>query len=154
MTAPLALRLRREEHPGPAGPVVQVGLRIPSDTAHIEAAVELLARHCLAGCSPSRRTAFRFRVVLAEALANAIICGNESDASRWVAVRAECRPEELTIEVTDEGSGFDPASVPDPLGPEDLERANGRGLFLIRNLTDRLEFSPRGNALCMTFSLR
>jgi len=154
MTAPLALRIRREEHTGPAGPVVEVGLRIPSDIAHIEAAVELLARHCLAGCRPSRRTAFRFRVVLAEALANAIICGNGSDAARMVAVRAECRAESLTVHVSDEGSGFDPASVPDPLGPEDLERANGRGLFLIRNLTDQLEFSPRGNALCMTFSLR
>jgi anti-sigma regulatory factor (Ser/Thr protein kinase) len=150
---PLALHVHRAELAGPVGPVVEVALRIPSDVAHVEAAVELLARHCLEPVGPARRTAFRFRVAVAEALANAIVCGNRADPSLAVAVRAECHPAELRVHVTDEGTGFDPAAVPDPIGTDDLERACGRGLFLIRNLSDSVEFSPRGNSLCMTFRL-
>ncbi len=153
MAEPLALHVRRAHRADPVGPVVEVSLRIPSDVAHVEAAVELLARHCLEPVGPTRRTAFRFRVAVADALANAIVYGNGGDPSRWVAVRAECRPTDLRVHVTDEGDGFDPDAVPDPVGTDDIERACGRGLFLIRNLSDRVEFSPRGNSLCMTFRL-
>ena len=152
MPEPLALHVRRARLAGPVGPVVEVGLRIPSDVAHVEAAVELLARHCLVP-PPGRRTAFRFRVAVAEAIANAIVCGNREDPALGVAVRAECHRAELRVHVTDEGEGFDPGTVPDPIGTDDLERACGRGLFLIRNLADTVEFSPRGNSLCMTFRL-
>jgi serine/threonine-protein kinase RsbW len=150
---PLALHVRRAELADPVGPVVEVALRIPSDVTHVEAAVELLVRHCLEPAAPACRTAFRFRVAVAEALANAILCGNRADPALTVAVRAECRAAELRVHVTDEGTGFDPAAVPDPIGTDDIERACGRGLFLIRNLSDRVEFSPRGNSLCMTFRL-
>lgn len=153
MPEPLALHVHRAELAGPVGPVVEVALRIPSDVAHVEAAVELLVRHCLEPVGPARRTAFRFRVAVAEALANAIVCGNRADPALAVAVRAECHPAELRVHVTDDGTGFDPAAVPDPIGTDDLERACGRGLFLIRNLSDSVEFSPRGNSLCMTFRL-
>lgn len=153
MAEPLTLHVRRAEAPGPVGPVVEVALRIPSDVAHVEAAVELLVRHCLLPVEPARRTAFRFRVALAEALANAIVCGNREDSGLMVSVRTECHPTELRVHVSDEGDGFDPARVPDPVGTDDLERACGRGLFLIRNLADSVVFSPRGNSLCMTFRL-
>lgn len=153
MPAPLPLHVRRAEVAGPVGPVVEVALRIPSDVAHVGPAVELLVRHCLEPVAPARRTAFRFRVTLAEALANAIVCGNGEDPALEVGVRVECHATELRVHVTDEGTGFDPAAVPDPVGTDDLERACGRGLFLIRNLADSVEFSPRGNSLCMTFRL-
>lgn len=148
-----APQLSRAERTGPVGPVVEVSLRIPSDVAHVEAAVELLVRHCLEPAGPARRTTFRFRVAVAEALANAIVCGNREDPALWVSVRAECRPGGLRVHVTDEGPGFDPTAVPDPVGTGDTERACGRGLFIIRNLSDSVEFSPQGNSLSLTFSL-
>ena len=150
MTAPVPLEVDRAELPGP---LVEVRLRLPSYVQHVEAAVELLARHCFAGAEPARRTAFRFRVAVAEALANAIICGNGEDPALHVMVLAECGPDLLRVHVSDEGSGFDPREVPEPLGPDELDRAGGRGLFLIRNLADQVEFTPRGNSLCMTFRL-
>lgn len=152
MAEPLALQVRRAA-PSPPGPAVEVSLRLPSAVAQVEEAVELLARHCLLPAAPARRTAFRFRVAVAEALANAIVCGNREDPALAVVVRVECRPGELRVHVADEGEGFDPAAVPEAVGAGDLERACGRGLFLIRKLTDRVEFSPRGNSLCMTFRL-
>ena len=51
---------------------------------------------------------------------------------------------------TDEGPGFDPTAVPEPIRPEQLDEANGRGLYLIRKLVDSVEFNERGNSICMT----
>ena len=52
------------------------------------------------------------------------------------------------------GPGFDPACLTDPVGPDDLERANGRGLFLIRSLVDHVSFNDRGNSICLTLRRR
>jgi len=52
--------------------------------------------------------------------------------------------------VTDQGSGFDPATISAPLDPEELDRPNGRGIFLIKNLVDDVVFNPQGNSICMT----
>jgi len=133
---------------------VEIALRIPSDVAIIEEAVELVARHCFAGWDAPSRARFRFRVALSEALANAIIYGNGQRPGLMVEVRAECLPEAVHIHVTDEGPGFDPASVRDPVTPDDLEVPSGRGLFLIRNLMDDVRYHPPGNSLCMTLRRR
>jgi len=147
MTAPLRLTIRRS--PAERGPV-RVTLDIPTDPDCIEEAVELLALHCFAGRQPGRRSAFRLRVSLAEALANAMQSGNQSDASRRVQVCAELYPESVRVSVSDQGEGFDPSSLPDPTLPDTLERECGRGLFLIRHLADRVEFNDRGNTIWMT----
>lgn len=133
---------------------MEIALRIPSDVAIIEEAVELVARHCFAGWDAPPRARFRFRVALSEALANAIIYGNGQRPALMVEVRAECLPDALHVHVTDEGPGFDPASVRDPVTPDDLEVPNGRGLFLIRNLMDDVRYQPPGNSLCMTLRRR
>jgi len=150
VTAPLRLCVRRADRPLPTGIAVEIALRIPSEVALIEEVVELVARHCFAGWDPSRRVQFRFRVALSEALANAMVYGNGQEPALHVEVRAECLPEALHIHVTDEGPGFDPASVRDPVMPDDLELPCGRGLFLIRNLMDDVRFTPPGNSICMT----
>ncbi len=52
--------------------------------------------------------------------------------------------------MTDQGAGFDPATISAPLDPEELDRPNGRGIFLIKNLVDDVVFNPQGNSICMT----
>ena len=126
-----------------------VTLRLPSDVNCIEEAVELVTRHCLAGHQASQTIRFRLRVVLSEALSNAIIKGNCEDQSKWVDVRAELVPESIRVYVTDEGPGFDPATVPEPIRPEQLDEARGRGLYLIRKLVDAVQFNAQGNSICM-----
>ena len=150
MTAPLRLCVRRADRELPTGIAVEIALRIPSDVTVIEEAVELVARHCFTGWNAPKRIHFRFRVALSEALANAIVYGNGQVPTRMVEVRAECLPDCLHVHVTDEGPGFDPASVRDPVTPDDLELPCGRGLFLIRNLMDDVRFNPPGNSICMT----
>jgi serine/threonine-protein kinase RsbW len=149
MTSPLLLCVRRSSASEVEGAATLVTLRLPSDVNCIEEAVELVTRHCLAGHQATKRIRFRLRVVLSEALTNAIVRGNGEDRTKWVDVRAELVPEVIRVSVTDEGPGFDPQTIPEPLQPEQLDVATGRGLFLIRKLVDTVQFNERGNSICM-----
>ena len=150
MPSPLRLCVRRSPAQDDSGAGVLVTLRLPSEIECIEEAVELVTRHCLAGHDAPTRTRFRLQVVLSEALSNAIVRGNREDRRKWVDVRAELGPDAIRLEVTDEGPGFDPGAVPEPIRPEQLDEANGRGLYLIRKLVDAVRFNERGNSICMT----
>ena len=149
MTSPLRICVRRSSSPDSSGAATLVTLRLPSDVDCIEEAVELVTRHCLAGHQASRKTRFRLRVVLSEALTNAIVQGNREDRTKWVDIRAELVPDAIRVWVTDEGAGFDPNSVPEPIRPEQLDEARGRGLYLIRKLVDTVQFNEQGNSICM-----
>ncbi len=81
-------------------------------------------------------------VAVRESVINAIKHGNRHDAAKHVFVEFESAiaddEPELRIRVRDEGPGFDPETLPDPLAPENLLRASGRGIFLIRNFMDHV----------------
>jgi anti-sigma regulatory factor (Ser/Thr protein kinase) len=153
-TSALRLCVRRRRSPGPRGSTVEVSLRVPSDVTCIEEVVDLILRHCCSGSWSSRRLRFKMRVAMAEALANAIVAGNGEDRTKSVDVHAELFEDVIRIHVTDQGSGFDPATITAPLDPEELENPSGRGLFLIRNLVDDVVFNPQGNSICMTLRRR
>ena len=154
MAAPLQLCVRRSPAPDIGAFGTSIRLRVPSEVACIEQAVSLVTRHCLSGTPASDRLRFRLQVVLAEALANAVICGNGQDPAKWVDVEAELSPGIIRVTVTDEGEGFDPARVPEPTRPEQVFDTCGRGLFLIRKLVDELAFNEQGNSICMTLRRR
>lgn len=75
-----------------------------------------------------------------EAVANAILHGNGKNPDKEVRVRFTLTSENLLIQVADEGAGFDPAQVPDPLSPEGLLKPSGRGIFLMRAIMDEVHF--------------
>lgn len=143
---PLRVCVRRSAN---ADSLVRVETRLPSDVTVVEEAVELIVRHCLSGTVSSQRFRFNLSVVLAECLANAILCGNEENPDKSVDVRVELRQDGIEVEVTDQGDGFDPAAVADPTEQDDLEEPCGRGLFLIRSLADEVRFNPKGNSICL-----
>jgi serine/threonine-protein kinase RsbW len=151
---PLRLCVRRVPLADATAPAARVTLRLPSDIGCVEEAVSLVTRHCLAGVQATARVRFRLQVALAEALANAIVCGNEEDYTKSVLVTAELYADTIRLTVTDEGAGFDPRTVPDALRPDRLEEPCGRGLFLIRKLVDAVQFNERGNSICMTLRRR
>lgn len=70
--------------------------------------------------------------------------------NRRVRVEIEFSDHHICIQISDEGPGFDPASVPDPTQPENLHRICGRGLFLIRNFMDQVAHNGEGNQITMT----
>jgi len=92
-------------------------------------------------------------VALTEAVNNAISHGNGSDASKHVSVIFESKKDTIRFEVSDEGEGFDPDSLPDPTSPENIEKPYGRGIFLIRHLSDETEFSDEGRTVSISFNV-
>jgi serine/threonine-protein kinase RsbW len=88
-------------------------------------------------------------VAIRESVINAIKHGNRNDATKRVFVEFETNTvdvRELSIRVRDQGEGFDPEEVADPLAPENLLKSSGRGIFLIRNFMDdvQLQRAPEG----------
>ena len=82
----------------------------------------------------------KLMVSLTEAVNNAIIHGNKSDAAKSVRVTCEILPGWLLLMVDDEGKGFKPEKVGNPLSKENVLRESGRGIFLMRTLMDKVEF--------------
>jgi serine/threonine-protein kinase RsbW len=97
----------------------------------------------------SEKDRFSVRLALDEALANGIKHGNQYDRSKWVWLRYRVTAKAVRAEVEDQGPGFDPGEVPDPLAPENLERFSGRGLFLMRAYMTSVRHNQRGNCIVM-----
>src|SRR5262249_43293465 len=89
------------------------------------------------------------RLALEEAIVNAVKHGNGYDPAKRVQVRYSVSAERVLAEVEDQGTGFDPARVPDPTAPENLERSCGRGLFLIRAYVTWVRYNERGNCITL-----
>ncbi|CAN5822783.1 hypothetical protein BH23GEM8_BH23GEM8_16040 [soil metagenome] len=122
-------------------------IEVPSDLRVIEATVAYLAERLQTYSFQGSRVDLNFRVGLTEALANAVLYGNRSDPEKCVRVEVSLDDHRISLHVIDQGAGFDPESVPDPTLPEYLERPGGRGLFLLRQLMDEVEYNARGNAV-------
>ena len=88
-------------------------------------------------------TASQFGMAVRECMVNAVVHGNRYNEHKKVHFLLERSESKLTITIGDEGSGFDLASLPDPLAPENLLRQSGRGLLLIRAFTDDFDLHPR-----------
>jgi serine/threonine-protein kinase RsbW len=86
-----------------------------------------------------------------EAVNNAILHGNNSDPLKTVDIEILFKSNQLKIKITDQGVGFVPQNVPDPTVPENIEMLNGRGVFLMSRLADRITYSKKGNAVTMIF---
>jgi serine/threonine-protein kinase RsbW len=110
------------------------------------ARVRSLARRC--GCDPDQEA--NLEIALREALANAMRHGNALLPGRRVFLRCYGGPEAgIVVAVRDEGPGFDPAEVPDPRSDDRVQLPHGRGLLLMRELMDRLEFRRGGSEVVL-----
>ena len=130
------------------GPVV---LSVSSRFENIEV-VNLVCEQICSQCSFDGEQTYQIALALREGVANAIKHGNKQAAGKLVEVRFDRADGRLRIEVEDEGPGFDPNRVPDPLASENLLTTSGRGILYINNLMDRYEyrFEPgRGTILVM-----
>jgi len=92
---------------------------------------------------------FAVRLALEEALVNAVRHGNVDDPAKIVCIRYFVNDSKVTIRIRDEGSGFNPRAVPDPVAPENLERPSGRGVLLIRKFMSSVRYNRRGNAVTL-----
>src|SRR5262249_12434097 len=112
--------------------------------------VQVVSDHISRGIGLDEDASHWVSVAIRESVINAIKHGNRNDSSKRVFVEFESAGPsgvpELSIRVRDQGEGFDPEAVADPLAPENLLKSSGRGIFLIRNFMDdvRLQRAPEG----------
>jgi serine/threonine-protein kinase RsbW len=123
-------------------------VRIPSDTSAGQPLQERVVK-LLEDLHYPDRDVFGVRLALEEALVNAIKHGNRENPRKHVRVRCEVDEHHVLIEIEDEGRGFLPENVPDPTTAENLERPNGRGIMLMRNFMNRIEYNATGNRVLL-----
>jgi serine/threonine-protein kinase RsbW len=126
--------------PSDAGLRVSIEVEIPSDVAYIERVVDLVRHSCAKLAYDTRHLGLNVPVALSEAISNAILRANLEDPQKRVRVHARVDTDRLVVDVVDEGAPFDlDGNVRDAADPANLEREDGRGLFLMRALMDRVE---------------
>jgi len=91
-------------------------------------------------------------VASTEAVLNAMNHGATMDSNQKVLFAIEITEKEIIVEVSDSGKGFDFLNLPDPTDPTNIEKGSGRGIFIMKNLSDSLEYENNGSKVVMKFS--
>ena len=131
------------------GSFLEIDAWIPSEVKAISPAVERLMRliegsHCITGEEHAVQLALR------EALNNAVVHGNRLDARKLVHVRCRCKVGKgVSLIVSDQGQGFDPSTIPNPVAVENLEAEHGRGIHLMKLAMDQVSFGQGGTEVHM-----
>jgi serine/threonine-protein kinase RsbW len=95
------------------------------------------------------RDIFSVKLSLHEAVTNAVRHGNGHDPKKYVQISYLVTPTQVLVEVADQGLGFDPAQVPEPLSEPQLCRGSGRGLFLMRAYMTWVSYNREGNQVTL-----
>ncbi len=90
-------------------------------------------------------------IAVTEAVNNAIKHGNKGDSSKNVLLTLALNDKLIKFKIEDEGSGFDYENLPDPTAPENIEKPGGRGIFLMKHLSDEVDFREGGRVVELSF---
>src|SRR5215203_6119737 len=145
----LSHKLRYVDHPGLLSNVHEkIEFELPSDLALMNGILEYLQDRVakLGLIRPERSNLF---IALDEAFVNAVKHGNKNDPTKLLKITAELSPKEASFTVEDEGEGFDIREIPNPCDPANLFRTSGRGVLLIYNIMDEVEYNAQGNRVKM-----
>jgi serine/threonine-protein kinase RsbW len=126
----------------------KIEFELPSDLGLMNGILEYLQERVakLGLIKPDRSNLF---IALDEAFVNAVKHGNKNDPSKLLKITAELSSKEAAFTVEDEGEGFDIREIPDPCDPANLFRTSGRGVLLIYNIMDEVEYNAQGNRVKM-----
>lgn len=104
--------------------------------------------------SLDNETAAKLMLTVSEAVTNGIKHGNELTPEKEVYLNVMLlNSKHLQIKVKDQGDGFNPEEVPDPLAEENLLKPSGRGVYLMKEYADQVSYNAKGNELILTFNL-
>jgi serine/threonine-protein kinase RsbW len=125
-----------------------IEFELPSDISLMDGVLRYLVER-VAALGVIKPDASNLFIALDEAFVNAVKHGNKQDTQKLVRIIADLSPKEARFTIEDEGEGFDVAAIPDPRDPENLFKTSGRGVLLIYNIMDQVEYNERGNRLTM-----
>ncbi len=115
--------------------------------------VEKLVDEVSSKCKLSSEKYGNVLIATLEAANNAILHGNKLDENKDVNIIFDWTKNDLNLTVTDQGKGFDFKSIPDPTSPDNVEKVNGRGVFLMEKLSDEIDFVENGRIVKLKFKL-
>jgi serine/threonine-protein kinase RsbW len=145
----LSYKLRYVDDPNLLSHVHEkIEFELPSDLALMNGVLQYLHERVskLGLIKPERSNLF---IALDEAFVNAVKHGNKNDPTKLLRITAELSPKEACFTVEDEGEGFNIKDIPDPCDPANLFRTTGRGVLLIYNIMDEVEYNAQGNRVKM-----
>lgn len=90
-------------------------------------------------------------IAVTEAVNNAIRHGNKSESTKNVTLILTLENGLIKFKIEDEGKGFDFRNLPDPTSPENIEKPGGRGIFLMKHLSDEVDFKESGRVVELSF---
>lgn len=125
-------------------------LTLSSDPKNINQLEPFLAR-IRADRSLSDNQYHDILLCLTEAVTNGIRHGNDSDPSKKVSIEGEINESQIQFKISDEGCGFDPRAIPDPTSEEHICEPCGRGVHIMKNLADYLDFTEKGRTVHLKF---
>lgn len=117
--------------------------------SYVEKLVDEISEQCIL----SSDIYGKILIATVEAVNNAIVHGNKLDINKLVNVCVQICDTSIHIYVKDQGSGFNFDDVPDPTTPENLENISGRGVFLMKNLADKINFNSNGSHVELIFKI-
>jgi serine/threonine-protein kinase RsbW len=123
----------------------RIHLSLASEYRNIDL-VDAITESCLRFAGFDDTATEHMTLAIREAAANAIQHGNKQDPGKLAEVTFALDDEAIEIVIRDQGEGFDPGSIPDPLAPENILKGTGRGIFLMRRLMDEVEFAFDGGS--------
>ena len=126
-------------------------LQIPSDYQSISTVEKLIDKVCN-NLGVNEDSYGNVLIAVTEAVNNAIQHGNNANASLQIDVAVLDSVNSVCFSIKDQGPGFDFNNLPDPTSPENILKENGRGIFLMNNLADKVEFLGGGNEVSLFFS--
>lgn len=97
----------------------------------------------------SKNILFDIKLCIEEAVRNAILHGNKSNAKLPVKISYVIETDRIKIIIEDKGDGFNVNSLPDPTNMKNLYKENGRGVYIMRRLMDRVDYNEKGNCVTM-----
>ena len=132
----------------------QLKLEIPSKAKEIHRVEEKLEKFCQEH-GMNKNQIVNCAIAVTEVVNNAIRHGNKQDPSKKVFIQFSISGNNITIRITDQGKGFDPENLDDPLHPDNLLKESGRGIFIIKQLMDdvRFEFKKTGTTIILSKTL-
>lgn len=117
----------------------RVSLTLSSSLESVDK-VERTAEDFAARVGFDEETVPNIAMAVREAAVNAILHGNSYNPEKQITASFEVTPDAMVVRISDQGTGFNPDGIPDPLSPENILRGSGRGIFLIRAFMDEVHF--------------
>ena len=129
-------------------------LTINSDPIEI-IKVEKLLENIIETYHINEDIAYNLAVSITEAVNNAILHGNKSDNEKLVKLAIEIKDSKMYARIEDEGDGFQPEDIPNPIEPDNIMKPSGRGIFIVKQMMENVEIisSPTGTTVTMEMKI-